>query len=326
MSAEQNFRYPDVKTYDKDGRKPLGELYNESYAKLLKRGWRAELITTQDGELEDGKKVTLPIYAFLSPKKTSEPESALWIIGGVHGEESAPANAFGQEIEAISSLPDIGISVAAIFVANSFGYCKDWRYPNAKRDMNIGNSVGDADYLLQRNFFKFLPRAFKPNSKTAEKLTKWVLRTSRLYEPFLVIDHHETELEEKPSHPDPTFCYSYAYADEKILDIICPQLAKILSKSGYRVQKKGITRYFEPIKDGFVKNSHDGSTDELLASSKYIENFHIKKKKPAKAVFVLETIIPYKIAGRLKTMNNRVSVHSEIIRSYPKIWKIVKEN
>jgi hypothetical protein len=326
MSAEQNFDYPEVETYNKDGRRPLHELYNEVYARLLKRGWRAELITTQEGKLENGLAVSLPIYAFLSPKQTQEPEHALWIVGGVHGEESAPPNAFGQEIETIAALTDMGIPVVAIFSANPLGYVKDWRYPNAKRDMSIGKSVGDADYLLQRKYLKFLPRAFKSSSETAERLTKWVLKIARSYQPFLLMDHHEDEAEEIPSYSDSGASYSYAYGNKRTLNIICPWLTNILLKNGFKIHKDGLTRFKEPIKDGFVRNSRDGSTDELLASPKYIENFRIKSKKPAEAAFVIETVIPYEFSERPKTMDRRISIHSEIIRSYPDLWKIVKKN
>jgi len=327
MSAEQNFDYPEVATYNKDGRRPLHELYNESYAKLLKRGWRRKLITAQEGKLEDGSNVSLPIYAFLSPKKTSEPESALWIIGGIHGEEPAPPNAFAQEIEKIAALPEAKIPVVAIFVANPLGYSKDWRYQDLRRGMNLGHSVGDSDHLLPLIPIKplhFIPRKLEATSKEANDFTRRVLEICQIYKPLLVVNHHEDEIDPDPKYPDRDVLYSYAYGSKKVLNIICPMLSEILKKCGYKIKKDGRTRAdHEKVKDGFVRNARDGSIDELLASGVYIKDFKVIKKNAASAVFVVETIIHNE---KTQSVAQRSLIHSEIIRYYPYFWGVVKEN
>jgi len=329
MSAEQNFDYPEVETYDKDGRRSLRELHNESYAQLLKKGWRADPITSQKEEAkeETNNKPPLPIYAFLSPKHTPEPEPALWIIGGIHGEESAPPNAFAQEIETIASLPDIGIPVVAIFIANPLGYSKDWRYPDLRRGMNLGHSIGDSDHLLPLlpiNFLRFIPRKLKATSKESDDFTKWVLKMGQIYKPLLVVNHHEDEIDPDPKYPDRDVIYSYAYGTERILDIICPMLSEILKKCGYKIKKDGKTRSGnETVKDGFVRNARDGSIDELLASGEYIRNFKIIEKHAASAIFVVETIIHNE---KPQSIAQRASIHKEIIGYYPYLWKIVKES
>jgi hypothetical protein len=319
--VEREINYPQIETF-KDGRRPLYELY-KTYSRLLAEDWKAEIISSQVEKENVASPITLPIYAFLSPKTTEEPEHALWIIGGVHGEEPVPPNAFAEEIETISALPKIGIPVVAIFVANPLGYHKDWRYQDLKRGFGQGTSVTDCDHLLPQKILKNLPRRLTPINKVSDETTKWALETSKSYIPLLVINHHEDEIEDDLNDPDRDLFYSYAYGKRKILNIICPILTQILSKGGYQVTMTGKTRGHETITDGFVTNSTDGSIDELLASSKYFDGLKVKRKTPAKVVLVPETY--YRNEGT-QTINQRIKVHGEIIRSYPKLWRIVKEN
>lgn len=313
--------YPEVATFDKDGRKPLHELY-ETYFKLLKYGWHCELICYQDEKQTNGEILHLPICAFISPKQNKGTEDTLYGINLIHGEEPATAQASANEIETIAALPDLGIPAIFIFAANPSGYHRDSRYFNAMRDRKVGKSVGDPDHLLLGRFIKMIPPKIFPTSKVAYELAKWILETSKERPPFLVMDHHEDELQKKSEFADGDYYYSYAYGDPKILDLMCPQLASILEKSGYRVRKRGTTRFGEKIKNGFVKNSMDRSLDEFFVAKKYVDRFRLKDKPAAKIVFVPETIIHH---TNPQSIAQRASIHQEIIRAYPEFWKILKE-
>ncbi|HUC94700.1 MAG TPA: hypothetical protein VMR19_01700 [Candidatus Saccharimonadales bacterium] len=333
MSTERDLKYPIVDTFG-DGRKPLHELY-ETYFELIKEGWSMEQICTQEEKQANGDILQLPIYGFLSPEQNKRPESALWIIGGIHGEEPAPAEAFFNEIELFKSLPDKGIAVAAIFMANPSGYHRDWRYFNLRRSpntliyigdksipANTGKSVGDSEHLVSHPIFKRIPRRFKPNNKYADKITRWIIDVSRKYKPLLVMDHHEDEFQKNLFHTDWDSFYSYAYGHTKVLKIICPELVKILEKGGYPMQKDGQTRFHEKIEHGFVKNSMDGSVDNLFIEDKYFDHGKIKNKYPAKAAFVLETIIHHE---NPQPISERAKIHRDIIKSYVDFWDVVKK-
>jgi hypothetical protein len=334
MSAEQNLSYPQVETFDGDGRKPLHELY-ETYFGLIKEGWRIEEICKQEEISADGSIVTLPIYGFLSPKQKKVPESALWVIGGIHGEEPAPAQAFFNEIEVFKSLPDKGIAVAAIFMANPSGYHKDWRYFNLKRapnnviyigsksiPPNKGKSVGDSDHLVPHPLFRMFPRSFKPTNQYADAITKWIVEIGKSYKPLLVMDHHEDELRKSIFHTDWDSFYSYAYGHRKVLEKVCPELVQILERSGYSMRKDGKTRFREPIDYGFVKNSTDGSIDQFFIEKTYFDHGKLRKKNGAKAGFVLETIIHHE---NPQPIMERAKIHQDIIKSYMDLWDVVKK-
>lgn len=324
MTTELKLGYPEVETYEKDGRKPLHELH-ETFFSLIKEGWTIQEICVQEEKQTNGDILNLPIYGFLSPKQHRGPESSLWIIGGIHGEEPAPAEAFFNEINTIKSMPDMGVSVAAIFMANPSGYHRDFRYFNQRRRPNIGinfgKSVGDSDHLLPRQFFRMIPRRFTPNNKTADKITRWVLETSKSFKPTLLMDHHEDEFQKNLFYTDWDSFYSYAYGNPKVLKVICPELVKILEKSGYPMQKEGLTRFHEKIEHGFVKNSMDGSIDQLFTETEYMDHGKKRTKRAAKAAFVLETIIHHK---NPQSIRERAKIHEDIIKAYPQIWDVVK--
>lgn len=320
-AIERAPEYPKVETFQKDGRRPLHELY-ETYFSLLNEGWKLELICVQYEVQANGEILELPVYGFLSPKKTNAPEPTLWITNEIHGEEPGPPEASANSIDVIASLPDRGITVAAIFLPNPSGYHRDWRYFNQRRRPNFGHnfgkSVGDADHLLPKKLLPFLPKKFKPTNQYAEAIMKWILEKGREYEPFLSMDHHEDEFQKNIFFADWHSFYSYAYGDSKVLEIVCPMLVKVMERSGYSMQKQGRTRFFEKIENGFVKNSSDGSIDEFFTSDVYFDHGKRLPKKAAKAAFVLETIIHHK---HPQPISERAKVHMDIIRAYPELWE-----
>jgi hypothetical protein len=136
------------------------------------------------------------------------------------------------------------------------------------------------------------------------------------------MDHHEDEFQKNLFHTDWDSFYSYAYGHTKVLKIICPELVKILEKGGYPMQKDGQTRFHEKIEHGFVKNSMDGSVDNLFIEDKYFDHGKIKNKYPAKAAFVLETIIHHE---NPQPISERAKIHRDIIKSYVDFWDVVKK-
>jgi hypothetical protein len=322
MNPEQRpSTYPVVETFP-DGRKPLHELY-DVYFQLLDHGWTAECIAVQEYTNPDGKTHTLPIYGFLSPKKTSEPEPACWTIADIHGEEPAPVQASADEIETIQALPEQGIPVVAIFVANPAGYCRDFRYIDKRRSPIIGRpgkSVGDAEHLLPHIPNKHLPRKQHPSSPIADALTSWVLKKSALYYPLFVANHHEDEIDFFHLHHDRRYYYNYVYGNPLVLDQITPTIKHTLEQSGHTLQKKGRTRHGNLIINGFVHNVHDGSIDELLASPTYFIDGQQYHKKPALAVVTIETIIDPK---KKQTMKERARIHRDIIQQYSFLYHAV---
>lgn len=320
-AIERTTEYPKVETFQDDGRPPLHEIY-ESYFGLLKLGWKLEEICIQKEVQPNGEILELPVYGFLSPKKTNGPEPTLWIIGGIHGEEPATSEAFVKSIDVIASLPDMGIPVAAIFMANPSGYHRDWRYFNQRRRPNIGpnfgKSVGDADHLLPKRFLPMLPIKFRATNPYARDILGWILEKSREFEPFLAMDHHEDEFQKNILFSDWDAFYSYAYGDPEVLENVCSMIVHILEKCGYSMQKQGRTRFYEKIENGFVRNSADGSIDQFFTSKKYFDGRRMVFKKPAQAAFVLETVINHKLP---QSISERAGVHSDIIAAYPELWR-----
>jgi hypothetical protein len=324
MSAENSLRYPEVETFKEDGRKPLHVLY-EKYFSLVKEGWKVEKVCVQEEKQPNGDILELPIYAFISPKMRAGPEWTFWHFGVIHGEEPASAEASYNQIDVFKSLPDYGIPTVAIFMMNPSAYHRDWRYFNQYRrpntGPNFGQSVGDCEHLVPHTFFRNIPRRFRPNNMIGDTIARWVLDVSQVYKPLLVMDHHEDEFQKNIFSRNWDSYYSYAYGDRRILNRICPQLAKILEKSGHPIQQQYETRFHEKAENGFVINSMDGSIDQLFAEDKWIDHGKLIDKCPSKAVFVLETVIHHE---NPQSISERAHIHEEIMGNYVYFWKVVK--
>lgn len=273
-------------TYTKDGRAALTQLYSR-YNKLLNDGWKRRTICTQGRGF--------PIYAYTSPKdKKAKPKPSFWILSGIHGEEPAGPNALAQSIEKIAQLAKNGIPTVFLPMLNPKAYHADDRYFDAHR--GTGSSVTDAEYLLRDSG--------KPNKYSA-KILNYIIKLTKSYPPLLVMDHHEDALVEGENRIDSKCSYGYCSGEAKLLEPLCKQITSQLIKSGFPIQKEGITRFGEKIHHGFVINSSDGSVDELLSSL------------GAKATFTIETTRDDAVPIPLK---KRVDAQKTIIDKYPSLW------
>jgi hypothetical protein len=162
------------------------------------------------------------------------------------------------------------------------------------------------------------------------------------------MDHHEDEFQFNILDRDWDSFYSYAYGERKILQVINPELVRILEKSGYPMKKNYVTRFHEETENGFVINARDGSLDQFFIENQYLERWKrqynyrrvhdpfdsflnlmqyikpwtLKTKYAAKAVFTLETVIHHE---NPQPISDRSKIHEEIIDFYPDFYKIVKE-
>jgi hypothetical protein len=311
-----------IKTYKKDGRRSLLELWNK-YLELEESGWEKELIAEQKLIL-DGKEITFPVYAFKTLLTNGKPVKAMWVLGGVHGEEPAGPNAFFEQLDTIKKMGMSGVPMVFIPLLNPSGYSRDFRYEDEYRDFRKGHSVTDSEhYLIQEGLEK--PRVETPNSKTAGDVTSWVEKTVSLYQPELVIDHHEDRVPEKFPEGDLrnlTSCYVYISGNGSKTEEIAKKINTIFKETNLPVVNKGITRFGEEIVDGMVMNYADGSIDEFLTVSKYYdpETHKLKSKHPAATVIVVETTIPFD--GSI-SVEQRVEAHGKIVKSYPEFWAMV---
>jgi hypothetical protein len=168
-------------------------------------------------------------------------------------------------------------------LCNPLGYLRNWRYTNQQKwnPDSEGKSVGDSEhYLLDLNN-PSLPRKKDPSSMESEKLTQYVIETSKEYMPLMSFDFHEDDLISKG--------YVYSQGRLGVRDGIAKKVVKILLNSGIPIQTEGKTRFGEKILKGVVGNEKDGSIDELLSAKKIIVNNKIVSKPAAKTSIVIET-------------------------------------
>lgn len=311
-----------VDTYKEEGRRSLVDLWTK-YLELVDENWEVEVIAEQKLNL-NGKEINLPVYAFKTPLIGDLSTKSMWILGGVHGEEPAGPNAFFEQLETIKEMGASGISIIFVPLLNPAGYCRDFRYEDEYRDFRKGHSVTDSEhYLLQVDSDK--PRVEMPNSKTAGEITGWVEKRVGVYQPELVIDHHEDRVPEKFPEGDLrnlTSCYVYASGEGKQTREIAKRINNAFKEANLPVVDKGTTRFGEEIIDGMVTNAADGSIDEFLGVTEYYDpkTQTIKTKHPAATVIVVETTIPFD--GSI-SVEQRVEAHRKIIKAYPEFWEMV---
>ena len=283
-----------LKTYDKDGRKPVGQIYK--FYSTLGKDWIKETIAISKHE-RDGKILKLPILSFRTRKKGD----AVWIIAGIHGEEPAGVNAVAEGINYIKELGK-EIPVVLLPLCNPLGYVSDWRYLNIpiwSKDLE-GFSVGDSDYLLPNLKNPKIPRRKKPTSQEEKALTQYVLKLEKNYPPFLTIDFHEDNLVNKG--------YVYSQGRYGAEDEIAKKIVKILSSKSVPIKIHGLTRFGQKIIHGNVKAKHDGSIDEFLSSKKVIVNGKNIRKPNATTSIVVET------PAAKMPLTKRKNAHLEVIK------------
>src|SRR3989344_752752 len=299
-------KIPEIGTYSKDKRKPLFKIYS-SFSRLKENKRTYEILYNQIVDIKKSKNIPLPILAFRTRKKGS----ALWIIGGIHGEEPAGPNAISKNIRFLNRLSK-RIPIVILPLCNPVGYVKDWRYPNRKNSSKKMEtiSVGDSEHLLIDLKNRKKPRKEKPSCNETEAITSFVIRTVKDYKPVLVLDFHE----DKSS----TGVYIYSQGRLGHKDPIAKKVVSILKKSGFKFYRKGKTSFNQKIIEGIVSDINDGSIDELLASKEIILNKKTKRGSYAKSVIVIET----PIIGI--PLSKRVKAHSKILRSSKKFFKMAQ--
>ncbi len=294
--------------YTRDGRRAVESLFKQ-YDRCVAAGWSRETICQQSP--------TDPLYAFFSPcalNKTT-PAPALWALGGIHGDEPAPPEAFADEINTLMQ-SGLHIPIVLLPLLNPVARRNDWRYENEYRDVTLGASVTDCDHLLLDAHHT--PRRPGPISETARRVTQWVVAQSKRLTPLLVIDHHEDRMHEHyhidGSPKKYSSCYLYVSSRAGATNRVAHHIIDTINRSGMRIQTSGKTRYKELIHNGMIDNPQDGSIDEFFAAE-FSPN----------TVVVMETTVPFPDHLPLQARRARVEIHRAIIRSYPLLWKILNK-
>jgi hypothetical protein len=301
----------DIKTYNADGRESLGQL-NAAYDELKSKfGFDKEPIYAINVETDRALDV-VTVYCYRSARKGP----ALWVLSGIHGEEPAGPNAIAQNIDYLGKLGQ-DIPVVIIPLLNPKGYCRDWRYPDERRDWHIGHSVGDSEHYLPDRKDPGQPRVAVPRSEIAAKVTKFVLDATFDYPPVLTFDHHEDEELERG--------YLYSQGHEAAADEVAKEVIRILTESGLPLTMHGRTRFGEPIKNGVVVDENgqpvkDGSIDELLTAEKIIVAGEIVARRSALTSLVIETPIVNVLLRR------RIEAHSHILRRLRSLWALANKS
>lgn len=301
-----------ITTYNLDGRLGLSDLYQRYYT-LIARGWTKEPVYQISGQDLTGKTVDLTCYAYIStPSDKTSDTGAFWVLSGVHGEEPAGPNALTESVDLLAELAAQKIPVVLIPLLNPLGYIKDYRYFDTYRPKKGASmsSITDAEHLLPDLVDGSKPRAQKASSQYAEQALAWISNTAKKYPPLIVFDHHEDEVDHTETEDiNSGYTYSYCYGSPKNTADLCKVITDLLVDNGFPIQRTGRTWFDEEITEGFVFNSRDGSVDEYL--------YHCG----AKACFVIETT---RDDEKPIPLNRRIKVHKEIIKSYQKMWSLLK--
>lgn len=291
-----------------DGRLPYAQLY-ESVSTGLGSGWHGDTVYTYSDE------TALAISAW----RTQHTGPALWIISGVHGEESAGSNAIARNIAVISALADAGLPVVLIPISNPKAYRNNWRYPNTgERDWKAGGgySVGDSEYLLPDLESASKPRAGRVSGPETLALTSYVLTHAQDYPPRLVLDLHEDELSVDGG-------YIYSQGRQAAGNPVGAEIVHALQSAGITLRMGGQTRFGEPIVDGVISRDdkggpiRDGSIDELLAADTVFIDGTARKGPSAKTVIVVETP-----ADASVSFEQRVAGQGEVLRRLADLWRL----
>ena len=91
QSVQANPLVPEAARTFADGRRPVGELY-AAYQSLEAQGWQLDIVAHSRPQ---GTEFALPVIAL----RTREAGEAVWILSGIHGEETAGPNAIAGAVE-----------------------------------------------------------------------------------------------------------------------------------------------------------------------------------------------------------------------------------
>jgi hypothetical protein len=291
--AAEDFALPEnLKTFD-DGRMPIEQLYRQ-YRLLQDAGWVLEVVALSQPA---GREYALPIIALRTPRDGQ----AVWILSGIHGEETAGPNAIAESID---NLLDLGKHKAVVLLPlnNPHGYANNWRYLNmpaysAEAD---GQSVGDSSHLLLDPDHPAKARAEQPSSPEAAAITAFILQTSKTHPPVVSLDLHEDNLIDQ----------GYVYSQGKLgeLDPLAALAVQVLSANGIALKMDGATRFDEPINQGIIGPVVDGSIDELMSAATIMRDGAIQPGPHADTVLVFET------PAAAIPLSQRVQAHAALLR------------
>lgn len=300
-------RCPAADDYTADGRLPQAVLL-EMVESGLGPGWQADTVYAYPDAPE------LAIRAW----RTRQSGPALWIISGVHGEESAGPNAIARHVAAIRALAEAGVPMVLIPLANPKAYRSNWRYPNtAERDWKLGGySVGDSEYLLPDLETGQRPRVDRIAGPETLALTSYLLTQTRDYPPELVLDLHEDELSAGGG-------YIYSQGKQADANPVGAEIVRALQSAGISLRMGGETRFGEPIVAGVISRDgnggpiRDGSIDELLAADTVFIDGVARQGPGANTVIVVETP-----ADASVSFEQRVAGQSEVLERLPLLWRL----
>jgi peroxiredoxin Q/BCP len=283
---------PPLKTYEADGRRPIGELFRAHEELAGTEGWTMETVYADEG---------LPIRVLRTKKKGP----ALWLLAGIHGEEPAPPAAVSLSTAVLSRLD----MPAVVFpLGNPVGYAKGWRYPDSP-ERGKGHSVGDSDHFLPGKDGK--PRLTAPASAQSAALTAKVLELAEEYPPVLSVDLHEDD------HLPAGYIYSQGPKG-----CAGPAAQLVLGKMrelGYPIKRSGKTDFDEKIEGGVVCGVTDGSIDELISAPRILRAGRAEPGPAGRSVIVAET------SSMKMDLARRVRLHQAIIRMLPELFKAARE-
>jgi hypothetical protein len=209
---------------------------------LCTAGWRAVEIASQPAP-SGGQ---MPVIAYLSADQVSAV-----LIGGIHGREPAGAMAIaGYASRLVEHGRGFGLLVMPLL--NPWGYLHHVRYGPA------GQSVSDSDHLLGR--------AAAPACPEADAITDFVVYRAGIRRGSPVLDLHEDPVYEAPEYTfEGSGSYLYLIGEHASDHPASRRVRDCLERSALPLVRNGITRFGEPIVDGAIVDSADGSIDELLA-------------------------------------------------------------
>jgi hypothetical protein len=291
--AASDLPLPDgVTTFD-DGRQDIVQLYHQ-YLTLQDAGWQLDIVAQSQ---PDGRKFALPIIALRTPHEGK----AVWILSGIHGEETAGPNAIAASIDA---LKDLGARQPVVLLPlnNPHGYANNWRYLNvATYDENIdGQSVGDSSHLLLEPGLQ-KARADSASSAEAEAITRYVVEMTSRYPPATSIDLHEDNLIDQG--------YVYSQGSLGAADPLAALAVHVLLDNGVPLKLDGQTRFDEPIENGIIGPVVDSSIDELMSASVVIVNGEARPGPKAETVLVFET------PAAAIPLAQRIAAHEALLRA-----------
>jgi hypothetical protein len=277
-----------------DGRKPIEDLLR-SYTALLDHGWQLDVVFESQPA---GIRTPLPIIALRSP----QPGAAVWIISGIHGEETAGPQAIAASLDDIAALGKRR-AVVLMPLCNPQGYARNWRYLNTPvySDAVEGQSVGDSSHVLPDTDRPGTARAASASSAEAKALADYVLATMQLYPPVWSIDLHEDNLISAG--------YVYSQGELGASEPLAATAVRILKEHNIPLKTSGETRFGETIVDGIIGPVIDSSIDELMSAAEVVVHGETKPGPAARTVLVFETP-----AGNTD-LDTRIAAHAALLHA-----------